>query len=238
MTQLMSRGLRLLMLALLLVSAAVQPAAAQSVLRDSETELLFKDISWPLIEAAGLDPANVKVVLLRDDEINAFVAGGQIVYLHSGLLTSADNVNQLQGVIAHELGHVAGGHSIRMQSGAGEATGSSIATLVLGALAVAAGPGGAGMGLARWRKGDLAGAAAEVIARSGSGLSLAARGHPELLPKAAIVPWGVPPLARACAPGSDPRAPLRVAIVGVVATVKGHDRLSVFLDATDYSPMK
>jgi predicted Zn-dependent protease len=148
MTQLMSRGLRLLMLALLLVSAAVQPAAAQSVLRDSETELLFKDISWPLIEAAGLDPANVKVVLLRDDEINAFVAGGQIVYLHSGLLTNADNVNQLQGVIAHELGHVAGGHIVRMHDGANAATKISILSLVLAAAAIAAGaPADAGMGI-------------------------------------------------------------------------------------------
>ena len=55
MTRLMSRGLRLIMLALLLVFAAAQPAAAQSILRDSETELLFKDVSRPLIEAAGLD---------------------------------------------------------------------------------------------------------------------------------------------------------------------------------------
>ena len=66
MTRLMTRCLRLAMLALLLAFAATQPAAAQSVLRDSETELLFKDISKPLVQAAGLDPANVKVVLLND----------------------------------------------------------------------------------------------------------------------------------------------------------------------------
>jgi predicted Zn-dependent protease len=148
MTRLMSRGLRLMMLALLLVFAAAQPAVAQSILRDSETELLFKDISRPLIQAAGLDPANVKVVLINDPEINAFVAGGQIVYIHSGLLTQADNVNQLQGVIAHELGHVAGGHIIRMYEGAGAATKISILSLVLAAAAVAAGaPADAGMGI-------------------------------------------------------------------------------------------
>jgi predicted Zn-dependent protease len=147
MPSLLSRVARLLMVALLLAFAAEQPAAAQSVLRDSETELLFRDIASPLITAAGLDPKATNVVLLNDPEINAFVATGQTVYLQSGLLLAADNVNQVQGVVAHELGHVAGGHSIRMQSGAGEATGISIATMVLGALALAAGAGDAGMGI-------------------------------------------------------------------------------------------
>ena len=143
----MARIARLLMLALLLTVAAARPAAAQSVLRDSETELLFRDISRPLINAAGLDPASVDVVLLGDPEINAFVATGQAVYIQSGLIQAADNVNQLQGVIAHELGHVAGGHSIRIQEGQKEAMGMTIATLVLGALAIAAGAGEAGMGI-------------------------------------------------------------------------------------------
>jgi predicted Zn-dependent protease len=149
-----ARFARLLMVVLLLVTAA-QPAAAQdddegggpSVLRDSATELLFKDISRPLIQAADLDPNSVNVVLLNDPEINAFVATGQTVYIQSGLLLAVDNVNQLQGVIAHELGHVAGGHSIRLEDGAKQATGISIATMVLGALAVAAGAGDAAMGI-------------------------------------------------------------------------------------------
>jgi len=114
----MTRAIRLLMVGILLFFAASRPALAeQEILRDSETELLFKQISTPLIEAAGLDPKSVRVALLRDDSINAFVAQGQVVYIHSGLLTRADNVNQLQGVIAHELGHVAGGHSIRIYEG-------------------------------------------------------------------------------------------------------------------------
>src|SRR3982751_4259858 len=150
-----ARFVRLLMLALMLAISAWQPAAAQesdsdagpSILRDSETELLFRDATRPLIDAAKLDPNSVKVVLLNDPEINAFVATGQTVYVQSGLLQAADNVNQLQGVVAHELGHVAGGHSIRLQEGAREATGMTIATLVLGALAIAAGAGEAGMGI-------------------------------------------------------------------------------------------
>lgn len=137
---------RLLMLFLTLLFAAAQPATAQTILRDSETEKLFADMSKPLIEAARLDPKNVKIVLINDPEINAFVAGGQIVYIHSGLITQADNANQVQGVIAHELGHVVGGHVIRSGEGAKAASGISLLSLVLGGLAMAAGAGEAGMG--------------------------------------------------------------------------------------------
>lgn len=149
----LSRLTRIVMVALVLALSFVQPAAAAaddsgpSVLRDTETEALFRDLSLPLIKAAGLDPQSVHVVLLNDPEINAFVATGQTVYIQSGLLLATDNVNQLQGVVAHELGHVAGGHSIRLQQGAGAATGISIATMILGAIAVAAGAGDAGMGV-------------------------------------------------------------------------------------------
>src|SRR3954454_23508395 len=149
-----ARFVRLMMLSLMLVMSAQQAAAQDrddsagpSVLRDTETELLFKDITRPMIQAAGLDPNSVNVALLNDPEINAFVATGQTVYVQTGLLLAADNVNQLQGVIAHELGHVAGGHSIRLQQGANEATGITIATMVLGALAIAAGAGDAAMGI-------------------------------------------------------------------------------------------
>ena len=65
---------RLLMLLTLAFSVTAQPAAAQSILRDAETEALFNDMSRPLIEAAGLSPANVKIVLVHDRSINAFVA--------------------------------------------------------------------------------------------------------------------------------------------------------------------
>ncbi len=147
-----ARFARLLMLTLVLSIAAVRPAFAQeeagpSVLRDTETELLFKDMSRPLVVAAGLDPNSVHVVLLNDPEINAFVATGQTVYVQSGLLQATDNVNQLQGVVAHELGHVVAGDAIRSSSGEKQATGISILSLVLGAAAIAAGAGDAGMGI-------------------------------------------------------------------------------------------
>ncbi len=104
-------------------------------------------MSVDIIRAAGLEPRHVQIVLINDKEINAFVAGGQIVYIHSGLITSAKNVGEVQGVIAHELGHVAGGHVIRINEGAKEATSISILSLLLGAAAIAAGAGDAGAGI-------------------------------------------------------------------------------------------
>src|SRR5437868_14170627 len=149
-----ARFARLFMMVVLLAFATVQPAVAQSdsdsgpqVLRDTETELLFKDMSRPLIVAGGLDPNSVNVTLLNDPEINAFVSQGQTVYLQSGLLEAADNVNQVQGVVAHELGHVVAGDAIRSGQGEKQATAISILSLVLAAVALAAGAGAAGMGI-------------------------------------------------------------------------------------------
>ena len=126
---------------------AAQPAAAQSILRDAETEAMFKQMADPLIVAAGLSPRNAKVVLLNDPAINAFTAGGQTVYVNSGLLQAADDANQVQGVIAHELGHVADGHVILSDGGTRPALGIQILSMVLGLAAMAAGSGDAGAGI-------------------------------------------------------------------------------------------
>jgi len=124
-----------------------RPAAAQQILRDAETEAFMADMSGPLVKAAGMEPRNVQVLVINDPEINAFVAGGQYVWVHSGLIAAADNVNQVQGVVAHELGHIEGGHVIRSAEGMKEATGITLLSLVLGAAAIAAGGAEAGMGI-------------------------------------------------------------------------------------------
>jgi predicted Zn-dependent protease len=123
----------------------VQPAIAQSILRDAETEALLMDMSRPLFEAAGLSPANAKVVLVNDSSINAFVAGGQIVYLHTGLLDAADTANEVQGVIAHEIGHIVGGHAVFQNDGGYLQV--TLLSLLLGVAAMAAGSGDAGAGI-------------------------------------------------------------------------------------------
>lgn len=142
----MRNALKPIFAALVALVFTAQPAMAQSILRDAETESLFDEMSGPLIAAAGLDPKNVKIVLINDQSINAFVAGGQVVYIHSGLISAAHNANEVQGVIAHELGHVAGGHVIN-SGGIKAATGISILSLVLGVAAIAAGAGDVGAGI-------------------------------------------------------------------------------------------
>lgn len=140
----MARIIAVIFLSLLV---AIRPVAAQSILRDAETEAFFKEITDPIVAASTLRKGDVDVVLIADDSINAFVAGGQRIYLHSGLIEAADNANQVQGVIAHELGHIEGGHVIRAGEGASAATNISIASLLLGAAAMAAGAGDAAMGI-------------------------------------------------------------------------------------------
>jgi len=137
-------ALFLSILALLGWSAA--PASAQSILRDAETEALLKDMAKPLVTAAGLNPNHVDIVLINDSSVNAFVAGGQAVYVNSGLINQADTAAEVQGVIAHELGHVTGGHAV-LNQGAQPATNISILSLLLGAAAAAAGGGEAALGV-------------------------------------------------------------------------------------------
>ena len=129
------------------VSLLAQPAAAQSVLRDAETEALLDDLAAPLVRAAGLAPGNVDIVLVGDSSINAFVAGGQAVYIHTGLLEEADTAEEVQGVIAHELGHITGGHVISSSQGIATAGKISILSMLLGVAAAVAGAGEAAMGV-------------------------------------------------------------------------------------------
>ncbi|WP_416830609.1 MAG: M48 family metalloprotease [Erythrobacter sp.] len=141
------RSLFAFTLALFAASAlAIQPAAAQSILRDAETEELLRDMAYPLIEASELEPESVEIVLINDPSINAFVAGGQVVYVHAGLLNAADTANEVQGVIAHELGHITAGHVVRFEERTRQAQGITILSLLLGVGAALAGAGDAAFG--------------------------------------------------------------------------------------------
>jgi predicted Zn-dependent protease len=136
-----ARAAAWLALALLLA----QPAAAQSLLRDTETEAFFADLAAPLVKAADMPERSVEVALVGDRSINAFVAGGQIIYVHAGLIEKAETAAEVQGVLAHELGHIVGGHIARRGEGAKAATGISLLSLLAGVGAVLAGAGEAGM---------------------------------------------------------------------------------------------
>ena len=127
------------------LAMAAAPAAAQSILRDAETEAFLQDISAPMAKSAGLSPGALKLVLINDPSINAFVATGQAIYIHSGTVERADNANELEGVIAHELGHIEGGDAVRTDIAASAATRVTLLSLLLGAAAIAAGAPEAGM---------------------------------------------------------------------------------------------
>lgn len=132
--------------ALLILVSAIAPGHAQqiSIIRDAEIERDIKIYATPIWRAAGLDPDNVRVHLVNDNSINAFVAAGQRIFVFTGMLKVAEDPLQVIGVLAHETGHITGGHLARFQDGLKGASTLSILSLVLGAAAMAAGAPAAG----------------------------------------------------------------------------------------------
>ena len=127
---------------------APRAASAQqsiSFIRDAEIETTIREFVSPVFAAAGLDPAAIRIYLVNDSRLNAFVAGGQNLFLNTGLLMRSQSPGQVIGVAAHETGHIAGGHLARTQEALRNATIQSIIAMVLGAAASAA-AGGQGAG--------------------------------------------------------------------------------------------
>ena len=127
-------------------AVALSQASAQSVLRDAEIEGWLADYSHPLMEVAGVDPAGIDIYLIGDNTLNAF-AGPGLMGIHTGLITEAKTPNQVEGVLAHEVGHLAGAHAVRSAEAYAKAGRPAIMSLVLGAALIAAGaPPEAGIG--------------------------------------------------------------------------------------------
>ncbi|MGQ0741731.1 MAG: M48 family metalloprotease [Alphaproteobacteria bacterium] len=101
----------------------------------------------PIVVAAGMDPKSVHLYLVNDPSINAFVAEGQNVFVHTGLIMQLNTPNQVTGVLAHETGHMAGGHLIRMREGVRAATVPMLIAMAAGIAAMALGAGEAGQAL-------------------------------------------------------------------------------------------
>lgn len=121
---------------------ALPPAEAQqrriTFVRDAEIENTIRAFATPLFGAAGLDPAATQVHLVNDPSLNAFVANGLNMFINTGLLARSENAGQVIGVIAHETGHIMGGHLARLREGLKGALAESIVALVLGAAAAVA----------------------------------------------------------------------------------------------------
>jgi predicted Zn-dependent protease len=119
-------------------------AAAETVIRDTEIEADIRAIITPIWRAAGLEPSSLHVYLVEDKQINAFVAGGQNEFINTGLIMRAQTPNQLIGVLAHESGHITGGHLTRFQEAARNASIEGIIAMVLAAAATVASRGSSG----------------------------------------------------------------------------------------------
>jgi predicted Zn-dependent protease len=133
------------LMALVLWIALGRPAWAQDgsgLIRDAEIESTIRGWITPVFRAAGLDPSFVQIYLVNDPQINSFVAGGQRIFINTGLLMRSQTPNQVIGVLAHETGHIAGGHLLRMQDALSNATAEAIAGFLLGGAAAVLGRDG------------------------------------------------------------------------------------------------
>jgi predicted Zn-dependent protease len=110
-----------------------------SFLRDAETEQLLREYTRPILRAAGLERQNIQVVIINDPVFNAFVADGRRIFVNFGAIMQSQTPNQLIGVLAHETGHLAGGHLAKMREQIAHAQTSMIVAMLLGAGAVVAG---------------------------------------------------------------------------------------------------
>lgn len=105
--------------AVLVLLCPFSPAQAQGarqaplIIRDTEIEYILKKWMSPVAEAAGLSPGQVNIILVQNSQLNAFVAGGQNIFIYTGLISRSENPGEVIGVIAHEMGHISGGHLVR-----------------------------------------------------------------------------------------------------------------------------
>jgi len=114
------------------VSSAYSQGRDINLVRDTEIENTIRFYLQPIYEAAGVDASSVNIHLIQDDRLNAFVANGQRIFLHTGLLMRADEPGQVIGVLAHELGHITGGHLSQFRDNIENSETMAIAGLLLG----------------------------------------------------------------------------------------------------------
>jgi predicted Zn-dependent protease len=121
------------------ISAVAQQEKGPPVLRDTESEQLLRDYTRPILRAAGLEKQNIQVVIINESAFNAFVADGRRIFVNYGALMQSETPNQIIGVLAHETGHLAGGHLAKMREQLAQAQTQMIIAMLLGAGALVAG---------------------------------------------------------------------------------------------------
>jgi predicted Zn-dependent protease len=148
-----SRTARVIALATAVAISAVPTAATAQggipLIRDAEAEQLLRDYTRPILRAAGLEKQNIQMVIINEVSFNAFVADGRRIFVNTGAIMQSETPNQIIGVLAHETGHLAGGHLAKIREQLANAQTQLIIAMLLGAGALVAGArsGGAGSGL-------------------------------------------------------------------------------------------
>ncbi|WP_243697876.1 M48 family metalloprotease [Rhodovulum bhavnagarense] len=132
----------------LLLALALGPARSQSLIRDAEIEHALRELTRPIANAAGINTDTLDILVINDSSMNAFVVDAQTVMIHSGLILRLDRAEELQGVIAHELAHITGGHLTRRMANLRGARGAAAMGLLMSMAMVAGGNAEAGAGLA------------------------------------------------------------------------------------------
>ncbi|KJC51875.1 M48 family metalloprotease [Bradyrhizobium sp. LTSP857] len=149
-------------IALLPVPATqAQEGRGPPVLRDTETEQLLREYTRPILRVAGLEKQNIQMVIINDNSFNAFVADGHRIFVNYGAILQSETPNQIIGVLAHETGHLAGGHLSKMREQLANAQTQMIIAMLLGAGALVA---GASRGSSSAGNNGLANAGAAAIA--------------------------------------------------------------------------
>ena len=153
-----ARAAAALLLAAAVVSASAAVAHAQNmpVVRDAEIEALVRDYARPIFKAAGLSKSGIDIILVNDRSFNAFVAGRRM-FINTGALLQAETPNEIIGVIAHEAGHIAGGHQDRLREQLARAQTMTVIASLLGVGAMVAGAATDTGGLASAGAGIMAG---------------------------------------------------------------------------------
>src|SRR6266436_231557 len=128
------------------VALAVAPMAALAqenkgppILRDTEAEQLLREYTRPILRAAGLEKQNIQMVIINESAFNAFVADGRRIFVNYGAIMQSETPNQIIGVLAHETGHLAGGHLAKIREQLAAAQTQMIIAMLLGAGALVAG---------------------------------------------------------------------------------------------------
>jgi predicted Zn-dependent protease len=126
------------------MAALAQQNKGPPVLRDTETEQLLREYTRPILRAAGLEKQNIQMVIINQSVFNAFVADGRRIFVNYGAILQSETPNQIIGVMAHETGHLAGGHLAKMREQMAQAQTQMIIAMLLGAGAMVAGAQGGG----------------------------------------------------------------------------------------------